>query len=167
MAYYKYSNTARYEAFLPAEEREKLYEERAAKLRTPKVHQFPVQNTNINKNTKRRTGFNMSVFTKIAVAATFVILLCLNLNLRVQIYDVKSEIGAKEKEYAKLEGERVRLNMEIENIINYKNLEEAAAELGMQKIEKRQIRYIEQDIESSAEIFKSNDKAEYIKAIAK
>ena len=51
------------------------------------------------------------------------------------IIDAKSELAA-------LSGEETRLKIELERIISYNNLEQAARELGMKKTDKSQIVYI-------------------------
>ena len=62
--------------------------------------------------------------------------------LRVEISEVNSEIIKAKHELAALSGEETRIDMEFEQMMSYKNIEEAAKALGMRKMDKSQIVYI-------------------------
>jgi cell division protein FtsL len=93
-----------------------------------------------------------SPIAKIAVAGLIIFMICFNLSLRANIFNVKNEISAAEQEIEKLDSERVRLEMALENKISYDNIEIEAKKLGMQKVSKSQIHYIDTTDVDSAEI---------------
>ena len=65
-----------------------------------------------------------------------------NIYLRVQVTEVTSKINKAQIENDKLISEQVSLEMKLENELAYKNLEESAKALGMQKAEPYQMNYI-------------------------
>ncbi|MBR5010926.1 MAG: hypothetical protein IKY12_00045, partial [Clostridia bacterium] len=65
-----------------------------------------------------------------------------NIYLRVQVTEVTSQINKAQIENDKLLSEQISLEMKLENDIAYKNLEESAKALGMQKAEPYQMNYI-------------------------
>ncbi len=77
------------------------------------------------------------VFTAIMLA-----LIVGNIYLRVQVTEVTSKINKAQIENDKLLSEQISLEMKLENDIAYKNLEESAKALGMQKAEPYQMNYI-------------------------
>lgn len=77
------------------------------------------------------------VFTTIMLA-----LIVGNIYLRVQVTEVTSQINKAQIENDKLLSEQISLEMKLENDIAYKNLEESAKALGMQKAEPYQMNYI-------------------------
>lgn len=77
------------------------------------------------------------VFTAIMLA-----LIIGNIFLRVQVTEVTSQINKAQIENDKLLSEQISLEMKLENDIAYKNLEESAKALGMQKAEPYQMNYI-------------------------
>lgn len=101
---------------------------------------------------KRAKTRNLSAFSKILVAGIIVFMLCFNLGLRVKINNVKNEISTVEQEIEKLESEAIRLEMKLENKISYDNIEEVAQKMGMQKIDKEQIHYIDTTENDTVEI---------------
>jgi len=80
----------------------------------------------------------------------FVTMICAGIALRVEISEVNSEILSAKSKLAALSGEETRIDMEIEELVSYKNIEEAASLLGMKKLDKSQIVYIRVNEENKA-----------------
>ena len=68
--------------------------------------------------------------------------MCGNIFLRLQINEVNSKINDVKKEINVLQSERTGLEVEFERVISYSNIELEAAEIGMQKMDKSQVKYI-------------------------
>lgn len=66
-----------------------------------------------------------------------------NIYLRVQVTEVTSQINSYNQKLERAISENTSLEMEMENRVSLKNLEQSAQELGMQKAERYQIRYID------------------------
>ena len=68
--------------------------------------------------------------------------LCGNIFLRLRINEVSSKINATKAAIEDLDSEQTSLNMELERRISYSNIELEATEMGMQKKDKSQVKYI-------------------------
>ena len=88
---------------------------------------------------KKKTSKTASI---ILLGVLFVSMICAGIALRVEISEVNSEILSEKTQLAALSGEETRIDMEMEELLSYKNIEQAAAELGMKKLDKSQIIYI-------------------------
>ena len=62
--------------------------------------------------------------------------------LNLQIHQVNSKIVEINKEINQLDAEYTKLYVDMEKIVSYNNLESAAAALGMKKLDKNQVVYI-------------------------
>lgn len=97
---------------------------------------------------KKRTSNNAAVKTMslsafAVLACVFMVAaLCGNIFLRLQINEVSSEIGSVKNEINTLQSRRTSLEVELERVISYSNIELEAAEIGMQKMDKNQVTYI-------------------------
>ncbi len=76
--------------------------------------------------------------------------LCGNIFLRIRINEVNSEINSIKSEISTLESEKTSLEVEFERRISYSNVELEASELGMQKMDKDQVKYIRVQDKNSA-----------------
>ena len=82
------------------------------------------------------------------MAITLILILLLgliagNIFLRVKVTEVTSRIDACDEKLERAISENTSLEMELENRVSLKNLEQSAQALGMQKAERYQIRYID------------------------
>ena len=68
--------------------------------------------------------------------------LCGNIALRIKINEVNSEINDVKAAVAELDSEKTALEVELQRRISYLNLETKAAELGMKKPSKENVKYI-------------------------
>ena len=68
--------------------------------------------------------------------------LCGNIALRLKINEVNSNINDIKSEINELESQKTALEVEMERVVSYSNIELEAAEIGMQKMDKSQVKYI-------------------------
>lgn len=130
--YYNDSLAYDFDLFMPKAKQE---QSRAEIVRMPK------QKT--NKASRRRARRQVSKTTSIVmVGALLATLICANIAIRVEISEVNADTIKAKKELSALSGEETRLNMQLENMMSYKNIEEAAQAMGMRKMDKSQIVYI-------------------------
>ncbi|MGN0113811.1 MAG: hypothetical protein ACI396_00625 [Acutalibacteraceae bacterium] len=105
---------------------------------------------------KKKAKASSSLVLKIAAAGIVLFMLSFNIYTRAEINDVQSEIDAAKSTIEELDSEKTMLQMEMENIISYSNLEQEAQRLGMQKKTKQQIHYFNSSEGDSAEIINKN-----------
>ena len=92
---------------------------------------------------KRAAVRSLSVSAFAVMATVFMVAaMCGNIFLRLQINEVNSKINYVKKEINVLQSERTGLEVEFERVISYSNIELEAAEIGMQKMDKSQVKYI-------------------------
>ena len=129
--YYNDSLAYDFELFMPKpkEEREKATVIKMPREKTRKV-------------SAKASGRVSSLAGVILLIAFMVAVVCVNIALRVEISEVNSDILDAKSELSAVSGEHTRLNVELERMVSYGNLEEAARELGMKKTDKSQIVYI-------------------------
>lgn len=96
--------------------------------------------------------------SSVLMAALVIAMLCATIFLRVQITETTDQISKAQAALEEQKSEETRLLMEVENKISYKNLEEAAKELGMQKKERDQVTYIRTNPDSKGEVVGSGGK---------
>ena len=92
----------------------------------------------------RRPRVKMS--RPVALVMMLVLLLGLiagNIYLRVRVTEVTNEISRCDVKLERAISENTSLDMEMENRVSLKNLEQSAAALGMQKAERYQVRYLD------------------------
>ncbi len=96
------------------------------------------------QRTRRKVAsrsFSASAFA-IMVSVFILAGLCGNIFLRLQINEVNAQINEMQTKIDTLDSEKTSLGVELERRISYSNIETEAAELGMQKMEKDQVKYI-------------------------
>lgn len=81
-------------------------------------------------------------FSVVMIGILLVSMICAGIALRVEISEVNSQIIKAKNELAALSGEETRMDMEIQQMMSYKNIEAAALSMGMRKMDKSQIVYI-------------------------
>lgn len=147
LKYYNNNLAYDYELFLPREKREEQVPTPAAE----KIVNMPEMTGKAGALRRRRQAVRQKLFA-IAASAMLIALLCANIAMQVQVNETKSQIGAAQTELERLTNEETRLEMEMERLLSYKNIEQAAKELGMQKKEKSQVTYISTGVQSHAEV---------------
>ncbi len=99
-----------------------------------------------SRSVKRVSASAFAVMTSVFVLAA----MCGNIFLRLQINEVNSKINDIKTEISALESQKTGLEVELERVISYSNIELEATEIGMQKMDKEQVKYIRVHDENSA-----------------
>ena len=115
------------------------------------IHEYPDTKCKVNVKAKARHKKNALLTRNIVISALVVVSVCLSLFLRAEICSLRSEINEIDSAITELESESTRLSVELERKISVTNLEQAAIELGMQKLEKSQVTYIQTNNIDTAE----------------
>lgn len=102
------------------------------------IIKMPAKKTRSKAKAKRLSISAVSVI----MAAFMVMAVCGNIFLRVCITETSSKINDLNTEIAELDAEITKLNVQFENKISYTNLENAASEIGMKKMDKSQVTYM-------------------------
>ena len=107
---------------------------------------------NVNSQKRRKAAAkSLSVPVALIMCAVFVLAgLCGNIALRLKINEVNSEINDIKTAIAELDSEKTSLEVEMQRRISYANLELEATQLGMQKPEKGNVKYIRVNNENAA-----------------
>lgn len=135
LKYYNNSLSHDFSMFMPKEHKENIAYESVA-VATPKARAKAVQ-----KRKAATKHLSVSAFS-VLVALFFLSVLCANLALRLKINEINSDINDIKSEIKVLDSEKKGLIMEYEERISYSNIELEAAELGMCKMDKSQVKYI-------------------------
>lgn len=133
MKYYTGSLAHDYDLFLPKDRRNNQTQKNPAKI------------VKMPKPKTRVRAFASPIAQKIGSVLTVAFILSMvfmQLFLRVQITEINDQIIKKRAAVEELISEEIRLQMELERKISYKNLEESAEALGMRKKERSQVTYI-------------------------
>lgn len=114
------------------------------------------------RDVKKRTKNHVKLSSIRTAATVMLVALVLglvvgNIYLRVRVNEVTTDINAAQTQYNRLKSENVSLNMQLETNISYKNLEQSAKDLGMQKAEPYQINYVSTNSENKTEIKSGDD----------
>lgn len=151
---YKYYNMSlAYDFDMFAESAAPKTEPKAAPGRA-KVTRHPA--SKIKKAEDARRSLKSKVFA-VTISIFLISMVFANIFTRAEITKVNSQIDSVNTEISCLESEKTRLNCAIEKMTSYKNVEEAAKQLGMNKIEKGQMVYIKTNAEDCAVDGKGTD----------
>ncbi len=113
--------------------------------RAPKkaeILEYPENKVKTQTKAKAKAKVDATLVFKAVIAVLVLAAVCGSLFLRAEISSLEAKINDVNKEIIALDSEITRVEVEMERKISYANLEEAAAELGMQKCEKSQVTYI-------------------------
>ena len=130
--YYVDSFAYDYDMFMPHEKKQNNVVE---------INRKRSNNAAPRRNSKPR-AFSAGSLVEVAFVAVMLGLIVGNIYLRVQVTEVTSKINKVQTEYNRALAENVSLEMQLESSVSYKNLEQSAKSLGMQKAEPYQINYI-------------------------
>ena len=131
--YYNDSLAYDFEMFMPRKAQEPVRKDNIVKLPRTKQQQRAKK-----RAVKRLSASSFAVMTAVFVIAA----MCGNIFLRLQINEYNSKINDIKAEIKALDSQAVSLEVELERIISYSNIEVEAAEIGMQKMDKSQVKYI-------------------------
>lgn len=133
LKYYNDSLAYDFEMFMPRKAEEPVRKDNIVKL--PRTKQ--------QRRAKKRAVKHISASAFAIMTAVFVLAaMCGNIFLRLQINEVNSKINDVKEEINVLESQKTSLEVEVERVISFSNIELEAAELGMQKMDKSQVKYI-------------------------
>ena len=99
---------------------------------------------------------NNTVMIIITALAALVILFCVVYG-KVQVSDIYSQINAQKSELNVAESENARLKAELESYTSLRNIEEYAEEIGLKKLDKAQIWYVDIQQEDVVKIPEKDD----------
>ena len=129
--YYNDSLAYDFEMFMPKTEK-KTPQDNIVKM------PHTVSKSRVRATQKRISLSAFAVFVSVVMLAA----LCGNIYMNLRINEVNDSINTVKSEIAELESERTALQVEYERRISFANIEVEAAELGMQKMDKSQVKYI-------------------------
>ena len=141
LKYYNDSLAYDFNMFMPKKQRET---ESDNIVRLPKVK----SRSKSRAATKRVSSYSFAVMVSVFVLAA----LCGNIFLRLQINEVNSKINATKNMISEVESEKIALEVEFERRISYANIELEATEMGMQKKDKSQVKYIRTNENNTASV---------------
>ncbi len=133
LKYYNESLAYDFEMFMPKEKKQNTRDNIVV---MPKLEQ---------KTKQRRQAISRSLSPTVTAIMCVVFVLaglCGNIALRIRINEVNSEINNVKAAVAELDSEKTALEVEFQRRISYLNLETKAAELGMKKPSKEDVKYI-------------------------
>lgn len=134
---YSVDNTA--PALVPEKRKENI-------VRMPKKR---VNKTEQRNNAAKAIAGKLS---SVLIIGLIIGILCMSLYLRTEITETSDRINKSQATLDELKSEETRLLMEMERKISYKNIEQAAEALGMQKKEKSQVTYIRVNQENKSQV---------------
>ena len=141
LKYYNDSLAYDFNMFMPKKQRET---ESDNIVRLPKAK----SRSKSRAATKRVSSYSFAVMVSVFVLAA----LCGNIFLRLQINEVNSKINATKNMISEVESEKIALEVEFERRISYANIELEATEMGMQKKDKSQVKYIRTNENNTASV---------------
>ncbi len=129
--YYNDSLAYDFELFMPKKK----------SVNTDNVIKMPQKKTIQKQRKVARKAVSVSV-AFVLLCAFFLAALCGNIFLRIRINEVDSAINDINTEINTMDAEYTKLFVEMEKLVSYKNLGESAQNLGMKKMDKKQVVYI-------------------------
>ena len=133
LKYYNDSLAYDFEMFVPRKAQEPVRKDNIVKLPRTKQQQ----------RAKKRAVKHLSASAFAVMTTVFVIAaMCGNIFLRLEINEYNSKINDTKSEIKALDSEITGLEVELERIVSYSNIEVEAAEIGMKKMDKSQVKYI-------------------------
>ncbi len=140
LKYYNDSLAYDFEMFMPRTA-EPVRKDNIVKL--PKTKQ---QKRAKARSVRRLSASFLAVLTTVIVVAA----MCGNIFIRLQINEVNAKINDVKAEINALESTKTELEVELERVVSYSNVELEATEIGMQKMDKEQVKYIRVDDKNTA-----------------
>lgn len=95
-----------------------------------------------NKNVKKRAG-NLRWMSKIAVAAVILAMVCSLIYSKAQVTELMGEIQATQTELEQARSTYNYLSSELDERSSLNNIEQQATALGLMKMDKNQITYVQ------------------------
>ena len=106
------------------------------------VINYPTKKAKDKLNSERKARRKTSALGTGVIIAVMLVVLFANVFTRAKISQVDMQINKQQKEILKLDSEITRLQCEVQSKMTYEFIEAKAIELGMQKMERSQIKYV-------------------------
>ena len=135
--YYNDSLAYNFDMFMP---RESAAAVNAPAVRRNNVVSMPKTESRRKAKAAKKTVSNTAF--AILLGAIVLAAFCGNIFLRIKVNEVNSRINDLKSEIQVLETERTSLKVELERRISFSNIEVEATGIGMQKLDKDQVKYI-------------------------
>ena len=133
LKYYNDSLAYDFEMFMPKEKKQNIRDN---------IVVMPKPSKKAQQRRRVATRALSPTVTAIMCVVFVLAALCGNIALRIKINEVNSEINDMKAAVAELDSEKTALEVEFQRKISYLNLETKAAELGMKKPSKEDVKYI-------------------------
>lgn len=118
--------------------------------RAGRIIEIPAQKQAKARRRSRAAGLLAGKASAVLVTVFIIAMLAAGIFLRSQITEVEQQIEKVNTQISAVDGQLARVNFELEQKVSYKNLENAAKELGMKKMDKNQIVYVRTNQEDKA-----------------
>ena len=128
----------------------------AAPARRATVTRLPVKRVRTRSKARAKSRVNTKVLAVVGVFVFFVGMWAFNLGTRVSIAEVKAQITECDKQIESLDSNKVTLEMQLESLYSFENIEEKAKSFGMMKSTDAQVKYINSHSKDKAEIVKDD-----------
>lgn len=155
LKYYEDSLAYDFSLFAPAEKVEN--EGRKKRNNVTYVPDVEKKRSRLRKRAADRVSGKVSA---VLVTVFVVAMLAGNVLLRAKINETENKISAVQNEIEQQQSRLADVSFQIEQKISYKNLEDAAIELGMRKMDKSQIVYVRTNTENKAVVHNGEMSAE-------
>lgn len=142
--YYNDSLAYDFEMFMPRRKEVSRVRNNDNIVRLPKTREKAVARK--RAAARHLTASAFAVLTSVIILAA----LCGNIFLRLRINEVNSEINSVKSQIDAAKSERTSLAVQIEREISFSNIELEATQLGMQKMDKSQVKYIRVNKQNTA-----------------
>lgn len=106
---------------------------------------------------RQKTGVLSGRMFAVAMSVFIILMLFANIYSRAEVSATRSQINDINQQIQELHSEYVSLSCSVENKMSYKNLEDVAADLGMQKARNDQIVYVKTNSEDKVVCEKGKD----------
>ena len=106
------------------------------------VIDYPVKEQREKVRRQRNANAKTSKVTRVVMVGALLLAIFANIFSYAEINRVETTITKQNKSIAKLDSEISRLECNLQSLMNYDTIEEGAKELGMQKLERSQIVYL-------------------------
>ena len=155
LKYYEDSLAYDFSLFAPAEKKESEQIKKKGK-----IIDIP-EDQKRNARRRKQAAYRVSGKVSAILVTVFVIsMLAGNVYLRSQINETEYKIAEMNEEISAAQSQLDSVSFQVEQKISYKNLEEAAIDLGMRKMDKNQIVYLRTNKEDKAVVYNGELSAE-------
>ncbi len=106
------------------------------------VIEYPEKKAKDKLESERKAKKKTSSVSAFILVTIILVTLFANIFSRAQISQVQMQINNQEKAIEKLDSEITRLECSLQSVMTYESIEAQATALGMQKMERNQVKYV-------------------------